>query len=209
MQAQDSERYKNNLKISILSFADNAKIQYERLINKSLSFDFTASYYYLKPIVGTKIEPSIRYYFKRKAPTGWYFQPKLSIGYFHAQESCKKIVFTYNPGDSLLGEQVLSESYKKEVGFIPCGASLKFGIQKYFGKKKRIVFDYNFGLQFFYLNYRFKEETYEYIDANENKNIIKITKAVVEESIPTKVIYWYVFGPGSFFETNLSIGFNF
>jgi hypothetical protein len=209
VQGQDSLTYKNNFKISILSFADNAKLQYERVLTKSFSFDITASYYYFKPLTGIKAEPSFRYYFKKNAPTGWYIQPKFSIGYFSTQEKCSKILYTYSPNDSLLSTDFLDKKFIKELRFMPVGASVKFGIQKYFGKKKRFVFDYNLGLQYFPLNYKIKDEKYEYIDTDGNKKVLLLSKSWIKESIPEKVLYWYLFGPGSFFETNISLGFNF
>ena len=52
---QDSLTRKNNLKLSIISLADNAKFQYERVISKNSTVGVTASIYYLKPLIGIKI----------------------------------------------------------------------------------------------------------------------------------------------------------
>ena len=206
---QNSSAYKNNFKISILSFVDNAKIQYERDINKSYTFDLTASFYYINPFKGIKIEPSFRYYFKHHAPIGWYLQPKVSIGYFFARENYSRNLFTYNSSDSLISQKTIDESFKKDLRFFPIGASLKSGIQKYFGKDKRFFFDYNLGIQCCPLYYNKKEEQSEYFDTNGNKNIIVTAPSLIKTGLWGQAIYWYVFGPGSFFDTNISIGYNF
>ena len=209
LYGQDSLNHKNNLKISILSFADNAKIQYERVINKNYSLDLTASFYYLQPFMGLKIEPSFRYYFQHHAPAGWYMQPKISIGFFNAQEHYDRILSTFDSNNSLMNVFILDDSFNKYLKFYPIGVSLKFGIQKYFGKNKRFVFDYNLGLQFSPLYYAKPKEETEYYDTNGNRNVVDVSPSLIKVGLMGKTIYWYVLGPGSFFETNISIGYRF
>jgi hypothetical protein len=206
---QDSLTKKNNIKISILSFVDNAKINYERLISKNLTIGLTASYFYLEPVVGIKIEPSVRHYFKSQAPIGWYIETKLQVGYFSTKEIYNKIQYTYNSNDSLINEEILESSFRKKVQFIPFGASLKIGQQILFGKNKRFVFDYNFGLQYFSYNYPRKKESTEYFDLNGNRNVIETSPGSLLENFPGNEFYWNLFGPGSIFYSNISIGYNF
>lgn len=206
---QEEMTKNNNLKISILSFLDNAKIQYERTYNSNSSFGLTASYYYLKPMTGIKIEPTYRYYFKRHTPTGWYFEPKLLIGIFNTKAEFNKRLYVYNANDSLIKEEILEDFFMKKLTFIPIGASLKFGQQKFFGKNKRYVFDYNFGFQYFPYNYSKKDEQTIYYDTFGNRNVIVTSHGGGEPTMPANELFWYFFGAGSVFYSNISIGYNF
>jgi hypothetical protein len=203
---QDSLTSKNNLKISILSLVDNAKFQYERVIGRSTTIGLTASIFYLNPVVGIKIEPAFRYYFKKHSPTGWYIEPKLLIGYFNTKEDFKKFYYTYNASGNLINHK--EEDYQNTLSFIPMGVALKVGLQKYFGKKNRFVFDYNFGFQYFPYNYSRKHETTEYYDLNGNRNVIETSPGGIEPN-PGNSAFWYLFGAGSIFYSNISIGYNF
>ena len=203
---QDSLTRKNNLKLSIISLADNAKFQYERVISKNSTVGVTASIYYLKPVIGIKIEPTFRYYLKNNAPTGWYIEPKFLIGYFNTEEDFNTVHNTYNTNDRLINYEVVY--FKKKLSFIPIGASLKVGHQKYFGNNNRFVLDYNFGLQYFPYNYPKDQETTEYNDINGDQNVIITSPGAIEPYIGNEG-FWYLFGAGSIFYANISIGYNF
>ena len=206
---QDSLTKMNNIKISIISLVDNAKINYESILNKRNTIGLTTSYFYLEPVVGIKIEPTFRYYFKKHAPTGWYIEPKLSIGYFRTEEIYNKIQYTYNSNDSLIKQEIIDASFRQKVYFVPFGASLKIGQQLLFGKNKQFVFDYNFGFQYFSYNYPMKKEKTEYIDLNGNRIIIETSAGSLLEKFPGNEFYWNLFGPGSIFNSNISFGYNF
>ena len=206
---QDSLTNKNNIKVSILSFVDNAKIHYEMLLSKNYTIGLTTSYFYLKPVVGIKIEPNLRYYFKSQAPIGWYIEPKLLIGFFNTEEAFNKRLYVYNANDSLIKEEILEEYFMKKLTFIPIGASLKVGQQKYFGKNKRFVFDYNFGFQYFPYNYSKKDEQTVYYDTFGNKNVIETSHGGIRDAMPVNQLFWYFIGSGSILYANISIGYNF
>jgi len=206
---QDSLKNKNNVKISILSLVDNAKFQYERLISKNHTIGLTASYFYIKPFTGIKIEPAFRFYFKSQAPINWYVETKFLIGFFNTKEVFNKRLYVYNANDSLIKNEILDEGFMKELTFIPIGASLKIGQQKFFGKMKRFVFDYNFGFQYFPYNYSKKVEQTEYIDTYGNKNVVETSQGGIRDAMPVNGFFWYIFGAGAILNTNISIGYNF
>ena len=93
--------------------------------------------------------------------------------------------------------------------FIPIGVSLKFGRQSHFGKRKRLVFDYNFGFQFFPYNYPDDQEINDYFDNTGNRIRIVTTQGTIKDAIPGNYLFWYFIGPGSFFQANMSLGYNF
>lgn len=205
---QDSLTHKNIIKISVLSLVANAKVQYERVISKRFSLDISASYYYLNPMTGIKFEPAFRYYFKHHAPTGWYVEPKFLIGRFNTKEFFNSVLYTYNDKDSLINQEALGES-KKDLSFTPVGGALKFGIQKYFGRKQRFVFDYNLGVQYFPYNFPRKETQTQYSDGSGNETIIVTSYGSQRDAPPTNYLFWSFIGAGSFLYTNVSIGYNF
>jgi len=194
-----------NLKISIFSLLDNAKFQYERKLNQSSTCGITASFFYITPMCGVKLEPAFRYYFKKDAPTGWYIEPKLSIGYFQTGELFEKYSTKYNSSNEIIDWQDL-DGGSIIVSFMPVGGSLKIGHQHFFGKKDQFILDYNLGFQYFpYKENVTKDEIIEYYDENGDRNEI----VTIYEGSFAHGIVWYTIGAGSVIYSNLSIGYNF
>ncbi|NLL29176.1 MAG: hypothetical protein GX259_10305 [Bacteroidales bacterium] len=200
---QEIKTKDNNIKASTLSLFGVLKLQYEKTHNNNLSFGFGTSCHWLVH-KGIKFEPTFRYYFKHHAPTGWYIEQKFAIGYFYTIEEFEKEHCIYDANNKL--KEYRLEYYHKKLPFYTHGASLKFGIQKFCGKKKRFVFDYNFGFQYFPYRYSGGNDDAEYYDAFGNKNVITVSSS---QGIPANEIYWYMFGAGSIIYSNISIGYNF
>ncbi|MEK6615254.1 MAG: hypothetical protein AABZ32_03955 [Bacteroidota bacterium] len=194
--------------MSAISLIQNAKLYYERKISDNSTIGLIVSAYYLNPVFGIKIEPTFRFYFKANAPEGWYIHPNLSVGYFRTKETFTRRHYTYDANNILINTEI--DEYNKEVYFTPVGFTLKAGHQNYFGKNKRFVFDYNFGLQYFPYNYysRIDEQT-EYYDNNGNKNVVETSHGGIRDAIPVNSLIWYFFGAGSVLNSNISIGYVF
>lgn len=213
--AQDSIHKRNLLKFSVLGVAFHSQLQYERVLSEGFTIGVIASGYYWLSLPGVKVEPHFRYYFKRQAPSGWYIEPKLSIGYFQTQEPFEQRQYTYNSSDSLISERLLMSNLKKNVSFMPAGITLKVGVQKFLGSHQRWVLDYNIGLQCFpMMDIRQKPLT-DYNDRNEfidewgNRIVTETVPREHAEGPPKGLAFWYLFGAGSFINTNLSFGYRF
>lgn len=210
LYGQETGKNKNCLKLSALSLVGNAKVQYEKAFSNNSSCGIAASFFYLTDRKGIKIEPFYRYYFKKHAPAGWYCEPKIAVGCFRTFEPYHNEKYVYDPAGNMTGHFYIFESFAKEFIVYPFGGSIRFGCQKYFGKNKRFVFDYNFGLQCFIYNTPRTSETNYYTDSDGNKvEIVTVHGAIEDCSIPTDEIYWYFLGAGSVFQANISIGYNF
>lgn len=110
------------------------KFQYERklndrftigLIQKTLFSDFS----------GMRFEPTLRYYFKKEAPKGFYVQAKVGVGYH----------YYYN----FIRNSDSTTTQTNRQYFWAYGGGLAGGYQFIIGSKKHFVIDLYLGLQVF------------------------------------------------------------
>jgi len=199
---EDGSDKKNNLKISIVSSLIGIKLQYERTITPSSSIGITVtSYYHPEFLSEIKFEPGYRYYFEKSAQKGWYIEPKVCFGSFLSRVYYEEF---YYKSDSLVLFDM--KNYSKDIPFTSFGVALKGGQQMLFGKKKRLLFDWNFGFQ--YLPYNFKTPIINdrtYFDDEGNEILVKTDIS----GDWTYGVGWYLFGAGSIIYSNISLGYRF
>jgi hypothetical protein len=201
LYCQEESTGKNNLKVSLISGLLNTKLQYERALTKGSSIGIIASYYYPTGFSGMKIEPVYRYYFKEDVQKGWYFEQKVCYGVFNTSMYYEENYF-YSDSHTLFEVRFFS----KKLSFSSLGVAMKAGNQNLFGKRNNIVFDLNFGLQYFPLNFKNGGINDRFYIDNQGNEILVQTNI---SSDWTYEVLWYVFGPGSIFQSNISLGYRF
>ncbi|GAB4284051.1 MAG: hypothetical protein Kow0068_09050 [Marinilabiliales bacterium] len=206
---QDDEDNKtNDIKISLFSFFNNSKIQYEHSKLRH-SYGITASYFYLNPVTGLKAEPYYRNYFKSNAPLGYFIEVSLGCGAFNTYETFHRTQYTYDSEMNLVNETVIDGNINKRLFVYSYGGSLRFGYQDLFGILKRITAEISIGLQYFIYNIDTDKEEKIFKDLYGNTIIFETSYGNANGYSSENYLYWYIFGPGSVFSPQVKFGYLF
>lgn len=198
---------KHSIKASLLSFATNFNIEYQYRMNKKMTTGFRLAHPYFWEISGIKLSPEIRYYFAQHAPTGWFIQLQLPLGYFETKEYFKTISTTYESNGSIIDTD--QDHKKKTVDFFSLGVALQAGRQVHFGQYDQFTFGYRIGFQYFPYYRAPEAETSTYINEQGKKVSVETSFGSLQDAIPVNNLLWYSFSVGSIFCINFSLGYNF
>jgi len=107
------------------------RLKYERTLTPASSMGTFVTYDTRNTIyTGFQLQPFWRLYFKKHAPEGLYFQPRVVLGY-HSQEA----IFNEDTGE------------EEKNGFFNYGAGVALGYQCLFGRRNQWVIDSNLGVK--------------------------------------------------------------
>jgi hypothetical protein len=188
--AQEKQEFKNIIGVSPFQLANGVRIKYERLQNGNFTYGGILTGYYPNPkyhdYSGVQLAPIARYYFKEKAPKGFYAQAKILGGIYSTELEIETYDKPYTP-DS---ERTFIKSEHKRQTFSSFGGGLAIGFQTVWGDRKRLIIDINLGLKYM--------------------GDISATLKDNEELFPCNHLEdWYFIGPASIIDGLISIGYRF
>ena len=121
-----SQRKSSILGVSPIRLWSGLRLKYERPINDKITYGGILTGYY-GSYPGIQLAPIGRFYFKAKAPEGFYAQAKIVGGYFQAN-------YTSKYGD-------------KKQSFTNFGGGIALGYQLLWGKDNKWTIDINLGVK--------------------------------------------------------------
>ena len=189
--AQEKQEFKNIIGISPLQLTNGVRVKYERPINKTITYGGILTGYYPNPTfheyTGVQLAPFARFYFREKAPGGFYAQAKILGGIYSAEITIDVFDKPYTPDF----DRTLIKFEDRTHTFTRFGGGVAVGYQVIWGVNKRMVLDVNLG--------------FKYIG-----NIPMPTIKDNEEIFPCNHLTdWLIIGPGSIIDGLISIGYRF
>ena len=189
--AQEKQDLKNLIGISPFQIVNGIRIKYERLLNNDVTYGGIITGYYPNPkyhdYSGVQLAPIARYYFRNKAPKGFYTQAKILSGVYSAEIEIETYDKPYSPDY----ERKFIKSEHRTHTFASFGGGLAIGFQAIWGDRRRMVIDLNLGLKYMgdisMPNIKDNEEIFP---CNHLEN-------------------WHSIGPASIIDGLISIGYRF
>jgi hypothetical protein len=185
-EEKQTKEFNSVVSVSPFRLLTGLRIKYERVLTPKITYGGILTGYY-GSYPGVQLAPIARYYFKEKAPEGFYAQVKIAAGFF--QSSYSDVVLDSNGVPQ-------NEYEDKKQSFTNFGAGIAAGYQLLWGKNNKWSIDINLGVKF--VGNVPKPELY----ADD-----WISQSGVESAVDNTV--WYFTGPGSIVDGLISIGYRF
>jgi hypothetical protein len=186
-EEKQSQAFKDVVGVSPLRLWNGLRIKYERVLTPKITCGgILTGYYGLYP--GVQLAPVARFYFKGKAPEGFYLQAKIVSGFFQSSYIDVVLDESGNPVKKRNGDNIYED--RKQL-FSNFGAGIAAGYQFLWGTNNSWSVDINLGLK-----------VVGNVPESNESDIWKIQSFVDS-------ITWYLTGPGSIVDGLISIGYRF
>lgn len=179
---------RNIISTSPLRLWNGVLIRYERVLNDRFTVGGTGTYYYDGLFPGFQISPAARFYFKKKAPEGFYLQVRF-VAAHHSYIYELAVYSNDDPNGTYL------RTIDKKQRFTSLGGGIAGGYQLLWGKTDRWSADFNLGVKLLKTPPLPKED---------NRFLPGTTSGGVFSGL-----YWVLVGPGSILDGSVSIGYRF
>lgn len=165
------------------------RMKYENVLNENMTVGvyFNAYFYSLNMYYkGMRVDPFIRLYPTGKAPKGIYIQAKAVIGYFNSD-----LAYDFSYDSQINGKDTtFTLTQMRNRNFSTFGGGMGIGYQLLVGRGQMPID--------FFIGFQYSKFTAPQTIMYNNKTYTTSDDVV-----------WYVFGPGSFLNCNIGIGFSF